>query len=243
LLRKWFGLSESEKEVIGIRGLEPNLYNQILVKAKEMGKNVSDLVNDALRRYMDQVLAIPYTAPVILGEGATSFRVSKNDLEKLGKVIIRGAVNVKFAEDVDDATVEEHVVAIENCVSVSVPQQVYISVMKKTKNCKSLGSYAINPSPSSQTLEAEGKQLTINAEVARIGDLDKLELSKEDLETLGKRIVLENIEDLKLSPEVDIDTVNKYIEVIRNVETLEVPKSIYMVILTKQKDCETITKY
>jgi len=237
-------LSEHEKEVIGIRGLDPNLYNQILVKAKETGKNVSELINDALRRYLDQVLAIPITAPVVFGEGAVSLRISKGDLEKLGKVIIRGAVSVKFAEDVDEVTIEEHVVAVENCVSVSVPQPAYVSVMKKVRNCASIGSYTTKPSPVSQTPQAEvDVQSTRNAEVVRIGDLEELELSKEDLESFGKRIVLENIEELKLSPDVNVDTVNKYIEIIQDVEELEVPKAIYMLILTKQRNCETITKY
>ncbi len=242
--RRWFRLSEPEKEVIGIRGLDPNLYNQILVKAKETGKNVSELVNDALIRYLDQVLAIPITAPVVFGEGAISLMISKSDLEKLGKVIIRGAISVKFAEDVDETAIEEHVVAVENCVSVSVPQQAYINVMKRARNCTSVSPYTEKPSRVSQAPQGEvGGQPDRNAEVARIGDLEELELSKEDLEPFGKRIVLENIQDLKLSPDVDVETVNKYIEIIQDVEELEVPKAIYMLILTKQRNCQTITKY
>jgi len=237
-------LSEHEKEVIGIRGLDPNLYNQILVKAKETGKNVSELINDALRRYLDQVLAIPITAPVVFGEGAINLWVSKSDLEKLGKVILRDAVNVKFAEDIDEKAIEEHIVAIENCINVRVPPQAYLTLMKKAKRCVNVKPYTEKPSMVFQTSQAEvGVQSTRNAEVVRIGDLEELELSKEDLETFGKRIVLENIEALKLSPDVDADTVNKYIEVIQDVEELEVPKAIYMLILTKQRNCETITKY
>ena len=116
--------------------------------------------------------------------------------------------------------------------------------MKKARNCTSVKSYATKPFPVFQTPQTEvGVQLDRNAEVVRIGDLEELELSKEDLETFGKRIVLEDIEDLKLSPDVDVDTVNKYIEVIQDVQELEVPKAIYMLILTKQRDCQTITKY
>jgi len=237
-------VSGSEREVIGIRGLNPDLYNQVLVKAKEMGKNVSELMNDALRRYLEQVLAIPVTAPVVLGESFASLHLSKSDLEKLGKVIIRGAIHVEFAEDVDEKAIEEHVVAVENCTSVLVPQQAYISVMKKARNCTSVKSYATKPFPVFQTPQTEvGVQLDRNAEVVRIGDLEELELSKEDLETFGKRIVLENIEDLKLGPDIDIDTANRYIEIIQNVEQIEVPRAIYMLILTKQRNCQTIAKY
>jgi len=239
-----FRLSETEKGVTGIRGLDANLYNQILVKAKEMGKNVSDLVNDALRRYLDQVLAMPVTTPEEFGVGAVGLWISKSDLEKLGKVVIRDAVDVKFEEDVDDSAIEEHVVSIIDCVNVQVPQQAYLSLMKRAKNCVNVRPYSEKISPVSQTPQAEvGLQPAGNAEVVRIGDLEELELSKEDIETFGKRVVLENIEDLKLAPDVDINTVNKYIEVIQDVETVEVPKSIYMLILTKQRNCQTITKY
>lgn len=242
--RRWFRLSEHEKEVIGIRGLDPNLYNQTLVKAKEMGKNVSELINDALRRYLDQVLAIPITAPVVFGESCVDLTISKSDLEKLGKVIIRDAVNVRFAEDVDDKAIEEHLVAIEDCVDVKVPQQAYLSLMKRARDCVNIKSYTEKPSPISPIPQGEvGVQTTGDTGVVRIGDLEELELSKEDLESFGKRIVLENIENLKLSPDVDADTINKYIEIIQDVEELEVPKAIYMLILTKQRNCETITKY
>jgi len=237
-------LSEAEKGVTGIRGLDANLYNQILVKAKEMGKNVSDLVNDALRRYLDQVLAIPVTTPEEFGVGAVGLWISKTDMEKLGKVIIRGAVDVKFEEDVDDKAIEEHIVSIINCVNVQVPQQGYLSLMKRARNCVNVRPYSEKISPASQTPQAEvGLQPAKNAEVVRIGDLEELELSKEDLETFGKRVVLENIEDLKLGPDIDIDTANRYIEIIQNVEQIEVPRAIYMLILTKQRNCQTIAKY
>jgi len=231
-------LSEPEKEVIGIRGLNPDLYNQVLVKAKEGGKNVSELINDALRRYLDEVLGTSVNAPVIFGEGITSLVVSKDDLEKLGKAIIRGATSIKFAEDVDDKAIEEHVVAIENCTSVSIPHLAYISAMKRARNCTVVKSYGDRPSTVSRIPQSTG-----NEEVVRIGDLEELELSKEDLETFGKRVVLEDIEHLKFGPDFDVDTVNKYIETIREVETLEVPRSIYMFVLTKQRGCDTITKY
>lgn len=224
-------MSESDREVIGIRGLDSNLYQQMLAKAKELGKNVSELMNDALKLYLNQVLAAS-----TIGEGSVNLELSKTDLEKLGKVIIRGVVHVKFSEDVDDKTIEEHVVALENCVNVTVPKQAYLNAVTRAKNCINIKPYSEKPLP---TFEKE----TQISEATRIGDIENLELSKEDFETLGKKVVLENIKHLKLSPDVDEETVNNYIEIIQDVEQLEVPKRVYVLILTKQRNCETVTKY
>ena len=37
-----------------IRGLDRTLYNKIVARAKEQGKNVADIVNDAMRAYMNE---------------------------------------------------------------------------------------------------------------------------------------------------------------------------------------------
>ena len=65
----------------------------------------------------------------------------------------------------------------------------------------------------------------------------------EDLESLDKKIVLEDIDHLKLGPDIDRETVNRYIEVIKDVDELIVPRSIFMLILTKARDCEEVSKY
>jgi len=70
-----------------------------------------------------------------------------------------------------------------------------------------------------------------------------LEVSKSDLESLGKKVVFEDIDELKLSPDVDADTVNQYIEVIRRVDELNVPKNIFLLILTKTRECDEVNKY
>ena len=79
--------------------------------------------------------------------------------------------------------------------------------------------------------------------IIRIGGIQSLEISKEDLESLDKKVVVDDIEELKLGPEIDSETVNQYIEIIRNVQELAVPKSIFMFILAKVRDCEEVKKY
>jgi len=220
-------MSGEAKDVIAIRGLDTDLYNQMHAKAKEMGKNVSELMNDALKLYLDQVLRVPVT----YGEGSTNLKVSKADLIKLGKVTIKGVINLTFLEDVDEESVENHLLCVEDCTNVNVPEPVFVNIMKRARDCTNIQSYSV------RTANAEG------TDILRIGGLESLEISREDLESIGKKVVLEDIEELRLSPDMNPEAVNQYIEVIRNVDQLTVPKSIFMLILTKVRNCGEVNRY
>jgi len=221
-------MSGEQKDVTAIRGLDSDLYNKMHAKAKETGKNVSELMNDAMKLYLDQVLGAP---TVYYGAGSIGLTVSKNDLIKLRKVTFTAVIGLKFSEDVDEETVENHIVSIDNCVDVKAPQPIYLSVMKKARNCVNIQPYSA---------ERENSQ---RSDIIRIGGVESLEISKEDLKSLGKKVVLEDIEQLKLGPDVDVETVNQYVEVVKDVEDVTVPRSIYMLILTKVRDCEKVNKY
>jgi len=220
-------MSGEAKDVTAIRGLDTDLYNRMHAKAKEMGKNVSELMNDAMKLYVNQVLRVPTT----YGEGLINLKVSKADLIKLGKVTIKGVINLTFREDVDEEDIENHLLSVESCVNVNVPQPIFVSIMKRARNCTNIQSYSV------RTANAEG------TDILRIGGMESLEISKEDLESVGKKVVLEDVEELRLSPDVDSEAVNQYIEIIRNVEQLAVPKSIFMLVLTKVVDCGEVSKY
>jgi len=221
-------MSGEQKDVTAIRGLDSDLYNKMHAKAKETGKNVSELMNDAMKLYLDQVLGAPI---VHYGAGAINLNVSKNDLSRLGKVSFRRVIGLRFSEDVDEESIENHIVSLESCVDVKVPEPIYVSVMKRARDCVNVQSYPV------------GASNTLGRDITRIGGLETLEISKEDLKSLGKKVVLEDIEELKLGPDVDAETVNQYIEVIKDVQELTVPRAIFMLILTKVRDCEEVTKY
>jgi len=221
-------MSGEQKDVTAIRGLDSDLYNKMHAKAKETGKNVSELMNDAMKLYLDQVLGAPI---VYYGAGSVDLKVSKNDLSRLGKVSFRGVIGLRFSEDVDEESIENHVVSIESCVDVKVPEPIYVSVMKRATDCVNVQSYLV------------GESNTLGRGITRIGGLDTLEISKEDLKSLGKKVVLEDVEELKIGPDVDAETVNQYIEVIKDVQELTVPRAIFMLVLTKVRDCEKVTKY
>jgi hypothetical protein len=224
---RWFKVSSEQKDVTAIRGLETELYNKILAKAKETGKNVSDLMNDAMRSYLNQVQG----ASTVFGENMDNITVTKKDLMELGKVAFKKVMNLRFAKDVDKEVFENNVLSIEDCDNVQVPEPLYLDAMKKVKSCHNVMRYSVE------------EQKAQDQNIIRIGGIDNLEISKSDLESIGKKVIFEQIDELKLSPDVDADAVNRYIEAIRNVDELLVPRNVFLLILTKTRDCDEVNKY
>lgn len=220
-------MSSEQKDVTAIRGLETELYNKILAKAKETGKNVSDLMNDAMRSYLNQVQG----TSTVFGENMDNVTVTKKDLTELGKVAFKKVMNLKFAKDIDKEAFENNVLSIEDCDNVQVPEPLFLDAMKKVKSCHNVMRYSVE------------EQKTQDQNIIRIGGIDDLEISKSDLESIGKKVIFEQIDELKLSPDVDADAVNRYIEAIRNVDELMVPKNVFLLILTKTRDCDEVNKY
>jgi hypothetical protein len=220
-------MSGEQKDVTAIRGLETDLYNKMLAKAKETGKNVSELMNEAMKAYLNQV----QETSIIFGESMQNVEVTKKLLTELGKVSFKRVINLNFAKDIDKETFVNNVQSIENCLNVEVPEHLYVDAMKKAKFCQNVVSYSVD------------EQRAQDQNVIRIGGIDSLEVSKSDLESLGKKVVFDEIEELKLSPDVDADAVNRYIEVIKDVDQLNVPKNVFFLILTKTRDCDEVNKY
>ncbi len=220
-------MSSEQKDVTAIRGLETELYNKILAKAKETGKNVSDLMNNAMRSYLNQVQG----ASTVFGENMDNVTVTKKDLTDLGKVAFKKVMNLKFAKDIDKEVFENNVLSIEDCDNVQVPEPLYLDAMKKVKGCHNVMRYSVE------------EQKAQDQNIIRIGGIDDLEISKSDLESIGKKVIFEQIDELKLSPDVDADAVNQYIEAIRNVDELLVPKNVFLLVLTKTRDCDEVNKY
>ena len=250
---RWFKVSNEQKDVTAIRGLETELYNKILAKAKETGKNVSDLMNDAMQSYLNQV----QEGSTVFGEDMDNITVTKKDLTDIGRVSFKGVTNLRFTKDVDREAFGSNVVSIEDCDNVQVPEPLYLDAMKKVKGCRNVIRYSVEEQKiqNQDVTEVHGIDNLIprdnaytfpffqNQNVVRIGGIDSLEISKSDLESIGKKVIFENVDELKLSPDVDADTINQYIEAIRNVDEISVPKNVFLLILTKTRDCDEVNKY
>ena len=131
------------RKTVAIRGLDTGLYNEVFSMAKKDGKRVSDLVNSALKAYIDGDVA-----PVKLGEpihevGATqsvgSFvlsvedegevTLSKNDVldisRDMGPFKIESSGTLTFEKDVDSEALRgiEKIVILSG--EVRVPKKTY----------------------------------------------------------------------------------------------------------------------
>lgn len=131
------------RKTVAIRGLDTGLYNEVFSMAKKDGKRVSDLVNSALKAYIDGDAAPEKTESVaISGTGvqpAGSFvltveddgevTLSKNDVldisRDMGPFKIESSGTLTFEKDVDSEALRgiEKIVILSG--EVKVPKKVY----------------------------------------------------------------------------------------------------------------------
>lgn len=131
------------RKTVAIRGLDTGLYNEVFSMAKKDGKRVSDLVNSALKAYIDGDAA-PEKAEGIVTNGtvtqpAGSFvltveddgevALSKSDVldisRDMGPFKIESSGTLTFEKDVDSEALRgiEKIVILSG--EVKVPKKVY----------------------------------------------------------------------------------------------------------------------
>jgi hypothetical protein len=112
-----------------IRGLDRDTYNNVVAKAKQQGKNVGDLVNEALRQYMDQS---PTETPNVFDTKklviAGSVLLSKSDIlglhKELGNFHLENSGELTFDKDVDREAFQK-IERINNTGKLRVPSDVH----------------------------------------------------------------------------------------------------------------------
>jgi hypothetical protein len=112
-----------------IRGLDRTVYNKIVGRAKEQGKNVADLVNEAMRRYLQESSPASHnvfdTKKLVLNG---SVMLSKSDImglhEELGPFQLENSGMLTLDKDVDrDAF--HRIERIHNTGKLRVPSHVH----------------------------------------------------------------------------------------------------------------------
>jgi hypothetical protein len=130
------------RKTVAIRGLDTGLYNEVFSMAKKDGKRVSDLVNSALKAYIDGDLAETVGAPTVDGEGVQAggsfvltvedegeVTLSKNDVldisRDMGPFRIESSGTLVFEKDVDSEALRgiEKIVILSG--EVKVPKKSY----------------------------------------------------------------------------------------------------------------------
>ena len=131
------------RKTVAIRGLDTGLYNEVFSMAKKDGKRVSDLVNSALKAYIDGDLADNVVASVTNGqttvqaggsfvltvEDEGEVTLSKNDVldisRDMGPFKIESSGTLVFEKDVDAEALRgiEKIVILSG--EVKVPKKTY----------------------------------------------------------------------------------------------------------------------
>jgi len=112
-----------------IRGLDRSLYNKIVGRAKEQGKNVAELVNEAMRAYLNEGSVI---TPNVLETKKLVFTgsvsLSKSDIfglhEELGPFQLENSGLLTLDKDVDKEAFHR-IERIHNTGKLRVPSQVH----------------------------------------------------------------------------------------------------------------------
>lgn len=149
---------EGEKKTVTIRGIDKELYERILVLARETGKTVGEIINEAMRLLLTLgPMAIRATAKVaesvvsstkaLLGElaeepkdvveitGLEVLEISKQDLESIEKpVIFKDIKKLVIGSDVPFELFNSKVKGIVLCGEVLIPKT-YPKLLVATK-CK-----------------------------------------------------------------------------------------------------------
>jgi len=112
-----------------IRGLDRNLYNKIVARAKEQGKNVADIVNDAMRTYVNEgAAAMPsvYDTKKLVFTG--SVNLSKSDIlglhDELGAFQLENSGTLTLDKDIDKEAFHR-IERIHNTGKLRVPSNVH----------------------------------------------------------------------------------------------------------------------
>ncbi|MHA1982754.1 MAG: hypothetical protein ACW967_00260 [Candidatus Hodarchaeales archaeon] len=131
----------SEKRVIGIRGLDESIYNEIQKHAKDTSKNVSDIFNEALTQYL-QTIKEDFTPPNIIS-GHSKFIINSEALNQLKPLKIENVEKVIIENDekLTIDLIETNLEGISNSIVVYVPQRLYYIIIKKSKNCENIEPY------------------------------------------------------------------------------------------------------
>lgn len=142
------------RKTVAIRGLNTELYTEVFSMAKKDGKNVADVVNNALEQYLngdgtEAVLvgkAISNSAEFILAiDDDGEVTLSKNDIKEIalemGPFAIESSGNLIFEKDVDKNALAQITRIQVKSGTVKVPRTSYAQFLIKCKIQGKLDKY------------------------------------------------------------------------------------------------------
>ena len=132
---KAIAIGISSPRIVGIRGLDTDIYKEIKARAKLLDTNVSDLVNSIFSNY----LAEEANGQTI--SGLEELEISNEDLASLGPSVRFADIDrLIFSPDITSETFT-NIKEIKRCSRISVPSHLYLPLLKIAKHCGKIEKY------------------------------------------------------------------------------------------------------
>jgi len=142
------------RKTVAIRGLDTELYTEVFSMAKKDGKNVADVVNNALEQYLNNDDAGAIAAGVTLSNSAEfilaidddgQVSLSKDDIKEIamemGPFAIESNGSLVFEKDVDKNALAQITRIQVKSGTVKVPRTAYAQFLIKCKIQGKLDKY------------------------------------------------------------------------------------------------------
>ena len=210
----------SEKRVVGIRGLDLQIYEQIQELARRKGDNVANIINDALKKYLTSSEDVDYTAPQTIS-GQSKFEITAEALKQLSPLRIEDVSRVVIiGDDITVAMIDENLESIIRSQEIFVPDRLYYVILKKAKNVNNVIKYS--GLWKEETTLNFGANAKLNSKM-----LDKFKQENKRLKVIvtGGDLLIEN--------DITVDMFEEMISELKVKGNLIVPEALYASVLTK----------
>jgi len=208
-----------QTDTITMRGVNQELYKELFILAKEEGRNLGDLANDAFAQYLSRS-----KGSKIMGQGIGVLILSKADLERMNTVTIVGCQTLIFGEDVDEESFDKHINQIRGCGTVIAPESILPKILSKASGC--------------HVVTSKRDEYTDTIDIVRFKELT---VSKKDLQESEKPVSFTDIKNLVFTDDLDEKAFKKIADITHcgtvSFPKLSIPK---LRIYAKCTDCEEI---
>ena len=210
----------SEKRVVGIRGLDQDLYEKVQQLARKKGNNVAEIMNAALRNLLENTEDLSFQAPEIVS-GQDRFELTAEALEVLNPLRIEDVKIVIILDEDNNLTADllkNNLESIVHCKEVYVPSNLYYSILKKCKSVKNIIRY--------EKPWKEERHLQFNSNTK----INKKFLERFKRESIRLRITVND--DLILDPDIPQDLFEEIVVLLRCNGNLAVSEDLYPSMMT-----------
>lgn len=129
---------EAEKKSVSIKGVKSDVYNRMMRMAKDSGRTLGELTNDAYRSFLATVEGARNVSKSFI-EGAGSampktienikrLEITRKDLEEINHKVSLRNIDELTLKDIDDETFEKFIISIVGIKKLMIP-----SMLKKSK--------------------------------------------------------------------------------------------------------------